>query len=393
MRIAPLLRLVIIQLVIALVLLELGLRILYAFNHQARILLHSSTAETRYDKIKTLDKLLARSNNGFKPDTEYQGFVLNSKSFRTREYSVAKPPGNFRIITLGDSFTFASGGTPYIDHWTTRLEHGVSGATPGRVEVLNLGVSGVGLQFELRLWQLEGRHLEPDLVIVGLFVGNDFMDDAGRAATAMSENSLSNQMADAIFIVRAVRNLSRLYSGVVRQSGMKPHGAGKSFNGGNNKAGPRGGYELVEYREAYDPMKPSFTEDRYVEIEAERMEICLRDKREHFETLFDRVRRTLTDIRNQVAVTGADFMVMIIPDEYQVNPEVTAAVLAKSNRTLADYELNLPQRRLAEFFEEEGIEYLDLLPAFISSSGDRPLYRLRNTHWTMLEMQSRRSTS
>ena len=45
MRIVPLLRLVIIQLGIALVLLELGLRLLYAYNHQARILLHSSTAE------------------------------------------------------------------------------------------------------------------------------------------------------------------------------------------------------------------------------------------------------------------------------------------------------------------------------------------------------------
>ena len=103
--------------------------------------------------------------------------------------------------------------------------------------------------------------LEPNLVVLGSFVGNDCTDDAGAAATALSSDSCSSRLADTSLIMRAVRNLSRLHNGVVIQSVKKPAGPEVTLNGADHNSSPRGGFELEGYRAAYNPLKPSFTEE------------------------------------------------------------------------------------------------------------------------------------
>src|SRR5262245_18833981 len=102
-----------VQLLIVLALLELGLRVLDRTHAGIRPLLYSPFVLGRYEQIGSLKELLETKRSGFAPGAQRGDFVLNSRSFRTREYTEEKPPGATRIVLIGDSFTASSGGVPY----------------------------------------------------------------------------------------------------------------------------------------------------------------------------------------------------------------------------------------------------------------------------------------
>lgn len=86
-------------------------------------------------------------------------YRINSKGLRDNETNYHKPKGIFRIVLLGDSRTFGYG-VPVEKHFSKLLE-GYFNA----VEVINLGVSGFGVDQELLYLRSEGFKYAPDLVI------------------------------------------------------------------------------------------------------------------------------------------------------------------------------------------------------------------------------------
>ena len=86
-------------------------------------------------------------------------YRINSKGLRDDETEYKKPPVTFRIILIGDSSTFGFG-VSIEKHFSTLLEGYFK-----NVEIINMGVSGFGIDQELIFLQLEGFRYEPDLVI------------------------------------------------------------------------------------------------------------------------------------------------------------------------------------------------------------------------------------
>jgi hypothetical protein len=364
-----------VQLLVAAVLLEVAIRILGP-RTALRSLLYQPGEASHFEDAGSVEELLDQSLIGFAPFTESYGFVLNSRSLRTKEYQERKPPGATRVLAFGDSFTWASGGLPHGQHWTVVLEDRLRLALGHEVEVLRLGVPATGPAFQYRLWQLEGARLGPDLVVVGFFVGNDFVEHQGVAVTRnLREHSVSELVAERWLTYRAARNLYRVARGVARElrDEMAPDVGGRSWD--------HGGFELPEYAERFNPDRPTFTAERFLEIEARRMELCRDDRRAELGVLVERVGATLTAFQREVVDQGARFVVMIIPDEYQVEPELAAAAAAHSGVPLEAYDLGRPGHRLAELLAAEGVECLDLAPHFIRVATRMPLYRPRDTHW------------
>ena len=86
-------------------------------------------------------------------------YRINSKGIRDTETSYEKPKGVFRIVLLGASCTFGFG-VPVEKHFSTLLEGYFES-----VEVINMGVSGFGVDQELLYLRSEGKKYKPDLVI------------------------------------------------------------------------------------------------------------------------------------------------------------------------------------------------------------------------------------
>ncbi len=99
----------------------------------------------------------------FKPNGNWAGVPINSKGFRTRDFSEIKPEGMLRLIALGDSCT-AQGLPPYSD----RLHELLQASPPGgrQWEAFNNGVFGYSVTQGYRQFQKFARNYQPDVVTI-----------------------------------------------------------------------------------------------------------------------------------------------------------------------------------------------------------------------------------
>jgi len=91
--------------------------------------------------------------------------VINSEGERDLQFTARGPRSNWKIITLGDSFTFGEG-VGYKDCYPTLLETRLRAAHGLDVQVFNQGTPGYSLQQSAgRLGQIISR-IDPDIAIV-----------------------------------------------------------------------------------------------------------------------------------------------------------------------------------------------------------------------------------
>lgn len=95
-------------------------------------------------------------------------YRYNSVGMRSdREYSIQKPANVFRVMTLGDSFTWGQG-VPLEDTFSSRLGAMLNANvcnSPKTVEVMNLGVTSYDIQYTVEHFRRLGQQYHPDLVI------------------------------------------------------------------------------------------------------------------------------------------------------------------------------------------------------------------------------------
>ncbi len=114
-------------------------------------------------------------------------YETNSWGFRDVERDVEKKPGTFRILALGDSFTFGAGVKFKESLYTAVLERKLNefAGADAIFEVINSGLKGLNTAEQLDYLQTEGLRLDPDLILVG-HVFND-------AETAQIRNARSQE--------------------------------------------------------------------------------------------------------------------------------------------------------------------------------------------------------
>jgi lysophospholipase L1-like esterase len=98
---------------------------------------------------------------------------INAAGFRDdADPPEEKPPGTFRVVVLGDSFTFA-GKVPLAETMVKRLESRLQAGDPARrYEALDMAVPGYNSEQEAVLLEEVGLRYHPDVVILA-FVLND----------------------------------------------------------------------------------------------------------------------------------------------------------------------------------------------------------------------------
>src|SRR4030095_14083069 len=103
-------------------------------------------------------------------------YEINSFGFRDREFSLQKPPGTFRILMLGDSYTFGIGSN-LEDTFSKQLEKRLNAKGGGeRFEVINGGCSSYSPILEYLFLVSKGLQVNPDLVILNYDL-SDVQDD------------------------------------------------------------------------------------------------------------------------------------------------------------------------------------------------------------------------
>ena len=102
-------------------------------------------------------------------------YRINSLGFRDHEFPLEKPAGEFRVIAIGDSFTFGQG-VQLDDSWPQQLERELRKRRTGAVEVVNAGYCrGNSPAYYAEWLPKEGMKLAPDRVIVAVCL-NDLLE-------------------------------------------------------------------------------------------------------------------------------------------------------------------------------------------------------------------------
>lgn len=93
--------------------------------------------------------------------------TTNTQGFRDKEITI-KAPNTYRMLVIGDSFTFGHGISSNDNTYPKKLESylkNIEGPTKTKFEVFNLGVKGYSPDQEYRLITTKLASYEPDLII------------------------------------------------------------------------------------------------------------------------------------------------------------------------------------------------------------------------------------
>ncbi|MCH7885305.1 MAG: SGNH/GDSL hydrolase family protein [Planctomycetes bacterium] len=103
-------------------------------------------------------------------------YRTNSAGFRDREHTLEKPAGVFRIVAVGDSFSWGAGAA-FEETYLVRLEALLNRRSHGHpeVEIIKAGQPRYFPEMERHLLEHYGMAYEPDLVLV-TFLPNDVVD-------------------------------------------------------------------------------------------------------------------------------------------------------------------------------------------------------------------------
>jgi lysophospholipase L1-like esterase len=113
---------------------------------------------------------------------------VNSQRFRGRKEFQSEPnPGVIRLVMLGDSFTFGWGANDE-ESYPAQLEQILGDSLgPGRVEVINAGVPGIGTGEEAFYYEVWVKRFHPHVVVLGVY-SNDVDDDLARSPFSLDES-------------------------------------------------------------------------------------------------------------------------------------------------------------------------------------------------------------
>jgi hypothetical protein len=269
-----------------------------------------------------------------------------------RKISVAREPQVPRILGLADSFGTAGQHGNY--HYLVEALLNKGGR---RVEVVNISVGGLEPGDELTLLKRFGPRYRPDLVLHGIFVGNDFWTPAGdlmvyHKISLRTEPGLRAFRPDNLALARWLRNYMIALSDVRERQDAA-------------RRGQAGG---------------TFSESQFLRVESTAMTCCRvrSDTQEYWRrtiAIIDQIRRVVQDDM------GARYAIVVHPDVLQVDDDLRRSVLAHSGEDPRSFDFELPQKSVLAYCARSHIPCLDLLPVFRGSSPPRALYLLRDTHY------------
>lgn len=268
---------------------------------------------------------------------------LNSRGFNDVERHHERPPGvAYRIVAIGDSFTF--GVVPYRANYLTLVESDLSRRAP--VEVIKIGVAGTEPRDYLAMLVEEGLAFTPDLVVVSFFIGNDFEARAKKPY----EHS---------YVATLVHFLWRTFT--ARQAApITPDAAGS----------------------LYDDEAPGLPVEQFLEVTVDRARIYSRGATGLVEAAA-RAAGYLGEMRDVARQAGAEFLVVLIPDEAQVDVALQDTIARATGKAPGDLDFGRPTDVIGRALAERDIAAIDLLPAFIDASPTTRLYKPRDTHWNL----------
>lgn len=303
-------------------------------------------------------ELRANAHQVFRGDEFSIEMAINSRRLRDGEHAVSKPSGVYRVLALGDSFTFGWG-VEATETWWAALGTLIGrDLAPTPVEVINLGV--YMYTFDQQVQRLEdfGLAYEPDLIVADFYyphvvtISNHVYE--ARASKPWPRILDPTMYVDAEGLLRYGRPLP--FEGLRRMSVLADFLISR--------------LKLAQYRASAAGRLNEY-------------ELIKESRQPEFEDAWDHARAAYGRLAMIARARDIPVVVFMIPRDMQVWPpwKREHAAIAKQ----APFTSKLPQQRFAAICERLGMRCLDLLPELAAAAAREPhvpLYYPVDVHWT-----------
>lgn len=323
---------------------------------------------------------------GIFANTSFKTTILHNKEgFRDVNHDQKNTQNKFRIITLGDSFTWGHG----VENDQIYMK--VLEKYSPDIETINMGGPGGDPQGELKVYTSRGLRYEHDVVMIGFFIGNDI-----EAYYPKEENSPPQWGYDSNgdFVLIGKMKSPEEVDAIIRRSEERYSPTKRR----NFKS--RISYWFVRhfqlctfignYRDYYsNVLKGSVLYTRILKffgIYNKRaygfLNYCMGKDSDDVKQGWKLLGGTLETLKDYAGRAGARLYILFIPQIIQTSPSIYESTVRKYGHDPAEYDMEKPNRRLARLCEDLEIDYLDLLPIMKeeTTKGIVPYYP-RDTHW------------
>ena len=299
------------------------------------------------------------------------GTITNRFGFNDRDYPLTKSPGTFRILVVGDSFSWAGG---LKANYTNLLEEMFEQRYGShQVDVINAGYPGTHTGEQLLMLKKYGLQYNPDLVILGFFAGNDFLD---------ADPNRKRIVVNGCFVDIDKNHEHRLFGyPIIFESRLQVFLTQKYESYTMARQARKEAEEWAAANGQPAPIKNLPAQTFYDNRKAVLEFFNKKTSAAQFGRNVDYIFQSISEMSELLKARGIRFMVAIYPDSIQVNAPIFDDVVSKFGLHRDDYDLNLAQDQLKTFLVSKQIPYLDLLEMFRAEEPKRDLYLLRDIHW------------
>jgi lysophospholipase L1-like esterase len=411
----------------AVMLVEIGLRVadLRATNLAGLQCVGSGTLLQGQKGLYVLDSVAGFS---MRPNTcvrlktgEYDGVLrTNGRGIVGPALPAAKAAGEFRIVVLGDSYA-VGGQVPYEQTFPAVLEQRLHAAGFPKVRVIDAGVGGYTTFNEGGLLRENLDWLQPDLVVIAAFLGNDISENVlataagyreapehpkgvtwGWVAARLVDDSgtwfprnglvasapppapwepssglpepVGNQRVSAMMALpptqsTGMRTAARAVWDALRSNSLL---LGKLF-----------GVPVDPSVSTAPGAAPLAVEQQRLNLTSFEWTILREIPRTYWlDVAWPLFGRYLAEARDTASSVGAPVVVLSIPDMSQFDDEMRARAMANFRFREDEVDWQRPQRDLLAQTQQVGLPMLDLLPVFSAMPDRANLYWRIDTHFT-----------
>ena len=351
----------------------------------------------------------------------------NSRGMVGPDLPATKAPGEFRIVVLGDSYT-VGGQVPYEQTFPAVLEQQLRQRGYSQVRVINAGVGGYTTYNEAGLLREDLSWLQPDLVVVAVFVGNDVAENVlataagytldpdhpkgftfGAKASELVQSSIGwfprngnpqalppawdptqplPEAAPSPAPAIAHPSAGPIPTWVMDKSPIVTfknlgHWIWDGARTSSRLLGKLFGVPPDPSISTEPGTRPPSKDQRKLNVSSFEW-VILRDIPHTYwlDVAWPLLGAYLADIHSVAGSVGAPALVLVIPQIAQVEPNERAKTMADYRFADSEVDWDLPQRQVSLQSSRAGLPVVDLLPAFRQLSEKNELYFPGDQHFT-----------
>jgi hypothetical protein len=276
-----------------------------------------------------------------------------------------KDKNNFRLLGLGDSFAvfLYNEKKNYHDFLRSNLKS----RGKERIEIINAGMETTGPGYYRHILEKYGDAFQPNLVLVGFFIGNDFLPE-GIDFSRVNRGPFFSEPRDNVkrfccylsfknlWLYKYLKSLRILQLDQIRRKEELRKGV-------------------------IDESGGSASKETFLRIEREVIKIFEKGRRDRFNEVFKKASNVLLKMKNWCDERRIELVVAIFPDRFQIDEPLRRDIYAKYGIQASSLDLIYPNISLYNYCLQNNIHCIDMTQTFQEIGKSAQLYAERETHW------------